>query len=186
MIPDDLHPFSSIEADRLEGPPPPGFDCAREAQNRFLYEHAWSDQLEALSTTYLYHVQGVVAAYATICMHSIELGTREKPRSIRYKQISAVQLAQLGVDRQFQGEGLGRRIIADMIGLARESGEYVGCRYLALDSRPDLVDWYAKSGFRINKVMQKRRIEAAAGARDRSELTVSMRFDLLDIPEPGF
>jgi GNAT superfamily N-acetyltransferase len=179
MTPGDLFPLPSIEGDRLEGPPPAGFDCARDAQNRFLYDSAWLDQQEAVSTTYLYYIQGLIAAYATVCMHGIVLGTRERPRSIRYKQVAAVHLAQLGVDRRFQGEGLGRRVIADMVGLARESSEFVGCRYLALDARPDLVGWYAKRGFRINKVMQKERIEAATGKRDPADIPVSMRFDLL-------
>jgi GNAT superfamily N-acetyltransferase len=180
MTPGDLFPLASIEGDRLEGPPPAGFDCARDAQNRFLYDCAWLDQQEAVSTTYLYYVQGFVAAYATVCMHAIVLGTRERPRSIRYKQVAAVHLAQLGVDRRFQGEGLGHRVIADMVGLARESSEFIGCRYLALDAHPDLIGWYAKRGFRINKVMQKQRIEAAAGKHDPADIPVSMRFDLLD------
>lgn len=177
---DDLIFLSALEGDRLAGPPPSGFDCAREAQNRFLYQQAWTDQEESISTTYLYSVQGVLAAYATVCMHAIILGTREKPRSIRYKQIPAVHLAQMGVDRRFQGTGMGRRILADVIRLARESSEFVGCRYLALDAIPDLLDWYARWGFRINKVVQKQRLEGAAGRVDQAELPVSMRFDLLD------
>ncbi len=181
---DDLFFLPSLEGDRMEGPPPSGFDCAREAQNLFFYQQAWPDQEESISTTYLYYVQGIVAAYATVCMHAIVLGTREKPRSIRYKQIPAVHLAQMGVDRRFQGTGMGRRVVADVIRLARESSEFVGCRYLALDAVPDLLDWYAYWGFRINKMMQKQRLDAAAGRVDPAELPVSMRFDLLDPAEP--
>lgn len=179
MSPDRSWFEGRITGDVLDEPPPLGFDCAREAQNRFLYQHAWPEQHEWLSTTYLYHVDGVLAAYASVCANAIVLGSREKPRSIRYKQIGAMKLAQLGVDRRFQGRGLGRSVVSDMISLAREVSEYVACRYIALDAQPDLVEWYSAQGFRINKTEQKQRIEAAAGRIDPLNLSVSMRFDLL-------
>jgi GNAT superfamily N-acetyltransferase len=169
-----------VTGDVLEEPPPGGFDCARESQNRFLYERAWPEQQDRHSTTYLYHVDGIMAAYASVCANSIVLGTREKPSSIRYKHIGVMKLAQLGVDHHFKGRGLGRFIVSDMIGLAREVSEYVACRYVALDAEPNLVDWYVAQGFRINRSEQRQRIEAAAGKRDAALVPVSMRFDLLD------
>jgi GNAT superfamily N-acetyltransferase len=162
---------------RLDGLPPLGFDCSRDAQTSFLYDRAWHDQQERLSTTYLYYVTGILAAYATVCMDALELGTRERLITIRYKMVSALKLAQLGVDRRFQGQGLGKLVVADVIALARDEAEKVGCRYVTLDAQPDLVRWYEGQGFKINKVMQKRRLDAAA-ARGPSEIPVSMRFDL--------
>lgn len=179
MPSDYSYPSRDITGTPLQGPPPPGFDCARDAQNRFLYGSAWTDQQEMLSITYLYYVQNIPAAYCTVLMSSIILGTREKPRSIPYKQIAALKVAQLGVDRRFQGGGLGRRVVGDMVGLAREEAADVGCRYVVLDAKPDLVSWYERQGFRINRRMQKDRVEAAAGTGQPQELAVSMRFDLL-------
>src|SRR5687767_13399896 len=112
MLPDLFFPPDSIVRRMLDAPPPAGFDCGRDAQNRFFYDWAWHDQQEGVSTTYLYYVQGILAAYATICMDSLELGSREKPKSIRHKEIAALKLAQLGVGRRFQGQGLGRMIVA--------------------------------------------------------------------------
>lgn len=170
-----------IEGHVLEGPPPVGFDCARHAQNRFRNERAWADQEELLSTTYLYRVEGRVAAYATVRMTGIVLGTREKPASIPYKQIAALHLVQLGVDRRFKGAGLGSYVVGDVIGLGWEVSEHVGCRYLALDAHPDLAGWYARQGFTINTTMQKQRIDASAGGESGATLPVSMRFDLLNL-----
>lgn len=155
---------------KLDGPPPPGFDCGREMQNDFLFQRAWEEQRERLSTTYLYYFRGILAAYATLCMDSLELGTREKSPKIRYRDVSALKLAHLGVHRLFQGAGLGRLVVGDVIAFAIDQSEEVGCRYVSLDAQPDLVDWYRKQGFRINKLMT------------RSPHTVSMRFDL---GEPG-
>src|ERR1700741_2124037 len=38
----------------LDGPPAIGFRCGVEEQDTFLYEHAWGDQQEGVSVTYLY------------------------------------------------------------------------------------------------------------------------------------
>lgn len=181
MYLDFLFAQQRIEGAILEGPPPGGFDCAREAQNRFLYERAWPEQEELLTTTYLYRLEGHVAAFATVCMTSIVLGTREKPASIRYTHVAALHLAQVAVDRRFQRTGLGSHVVGDIIGLGWEVSEDVGCRYLALDAEPGLVGWYQRQGFTINRTMQKQRMEAFADQERQQELPVSMRFDLLNL-----
>jgi GNAT superfamily N-acetyltransferase len=165
---------------KLDEPAPSAFDCAREEQNRFLHERAWRDQQAWLSTTYLYYEAGVVVAYATAAMDAVILGTREKPRSIPYKFISSLKVLQLGVDRRFQGQGVGSQVLIDIIALARAVAKQVGCRYVTLDAQPDLVTWYQSRGFQINRTWQKQRIEAAAGRTDATNLPVSMRFDLLE------
>lgn len=179
MLPDDSFSFSEIVAYPLAGEPPPGFDCGRETQNRFLYECAWRDQQERVSSTWLYYAKGLFIAYATVCLDAIPLGTREKPRTIRYKYIGALKLAQLGVDRRFHGSGLGTEVVADILDGARQAPVRFTCRYVTVDAQPDLVGWYGRRGFVINKLLQKQRLEAVAGKRDPADLAVSMRFDLL-------
>jgi GNAT superfamily N-acetyltransferase len=146
-------------------------------QNTFLYERAWVDQNERLSTTYVYFVFEVLAAFGTVCMHAIALGTREKPQTIPYRIVGALKLLQLGVDAAYQGQGLGLIVVTDMIELAIKLSARAGCRYVVLDARPELVSWYERQGFVINKVEQRTREEAAA-RRGTSTIPVSMRFDL--------
>lgn len=178
MDPDEPLLTDEVVVYRLEGEPPSDFDCGREAQNRFLHSLAWADQQEWLSCTYLHFVRGICVAYATVCMDALLLGTREKPKSIPYRFVGALKLAQIGVDRRFQGRGIGREVIADVVYLARHAAARYGCRYISLDAHPDLVGWYEKHGFVINKVAQKQRVEAFAGKTDPSQLPVSMRLDL--------
>jgi ribosomal protein S18 acetylase RimI-like enzyme len=182
MAPTESFSSDALVGRRMDEPPPRGFDCGREAQNRFLYDSAWSDQSERLSVTYLYYVSGLFAAYATALMNSVVLGSREKPKSISYKSIAALHLAQLGVDIRFQGWGLGSELLSDVTEFARQLSNSLGCRYVTLDAHPELVGWYEKHGFVINKLVQKQRIEAAAGKRPLDLLPVSMRFDLLAVP----
>lgn len=166
---------------RLDQPLLPRFDCGREMQNRFLREHAWDDQQEAISVTYLYFTAGIAYAYATVAMDAVSLGTRERPATIPYKNVGSLKLLQFAVDRRFHGRGLGRQVLRDVVALGREASSEVGCRYLTVDAQPDLVGWYQEQGFVVNRVAQKHRVEAAiAGGRDVEGLAVSMRFDLLD------
>lgn len=165
---------------KLNGNPPPGFDCGRDAQTSFLYDHALHDQLQRVSVTYLYRSRESLAAYTTVCMDAISLGKRERPSTIRYQDVAALKLAQLGVDRLFQRRGYGAMAVADVIALAIELSWYVGCRYVTLDAKPDLVEWYSGLGFEINQLKQKQRI-AAAAHRNPDEIPVSMRFDLREV-----
>ncbi|HEU0302017.1 MAG TPA: GNAT family N-acetyltransferase [Longimicrobium sp.] len=166
---------------KLDEPLPPPLDCGREMQNRFLRECAWRDQQEMVSVTYIYFATGIPVAFATVSMDTVQLGSRERPKSIPYRSIGAVKLLQLGVDRPFQGIGLGGQVLEDLVALAREGSKRHGCRYLTLDAQPDLVGWYQEQGFVINRVAQKQRVEAAiASGRPVEELAVSMRFDLID------
>lgn len=164
---------------KMEEPPEAGFRCGREEQDRFLYEYAWGDQQEGVSVTHLYYVYGILAGYATVLMDSILLGSRERGPKIRYKDVPALKLGQLGVHHTFQGSGLGSYIVAHVIELARRIAQEVGCRYVTLDAHPAIAKWYENQGFAFNKEHQKVRVrDAERQGREISTLAISMRFDL--------
>lgn len=167
----------------MDGPPESGFDCGRAEQTYFLYDFAWDDQRAMISVTYLYYFRGILAAYTTVCADSIPLSRRERDPSIRYREVSAIKLVQLGVRRVIQGGGIGRLAVADVLGLARDISLRVGCRYVTLDAQPDVVGWYESQGFRRNLYRQEQRIQdAVAHRRDPDTIAVSMRFDLRGQP----
>jgi GNAT superfamily N-acetyltransferase len=171
--------LESVEVDRLSGIPLASFDCGRDDQNHFFREQSWTDQVERLSTTYTFQVHGVTAAFATICMDALPLSRRERGPAIRYHHVSALKLAQLGVDRTFQGEGIGRAAVSFVLELAYDIGENVGCRYVTLDAQPELEEWYAARGFVKNRLAHEQRVaDAIRHQRDPAAIAVSMRFDL--------
>lgn len=167
-----------LEFRKLDGHPPLGFDCGRAEQNAFLYERAWVDQQESLSTTYLFLLEGVLTAYATVLMDSLPLSRSERG-AIPYRDVSALKLAQLGVSLDAQGRGIGTAVIGFATQLAEEVRERVACRYIALDAQPDLVKWYGRWGFVQNRLRQQERVEDALRyKRDPAGIPVSMRLDL--------
>jgi GNAT superfamily N-acetyltransferase len=129
--------------------------------------------------TYCYYLDEVLAAYAAVCMDAISLGKKERESDVRYSQVGAVKLAQLGVSVPFQHKGLGRRLLADVIGLARKVATEIGCRYVTLDAQPELERWYESLGFHRNHLRQTQRIlDALTQGREPERIAVSMRFDL--------
>jgi len=119
------------------------------------------------------------AGFVTLCMDSLPLSREERGAGIRYQWISALKLAQLGIDRRFQGSGLGRWVVGFVVDFATELSLRVGCRYVTLDAQPDLVSWYSAQGFRRNLLHQQQRMdEAIRHRRDPANTAVSMRFDI--------
>jgi GNAT superfamily N-acetyltransferase len=172
-----------LRAERLDGAPPPTFDCGRDEQNAHLHERAWEDQQQRLSTTYLFHRSGLPAGYVTVCMDSLPLARTEREPGIRYQHVSALKLAQIGIDLHFQGLGMGTDVVAFVVRLAWRVGEQVGCRYVTLDAQPDLVPWYARQGFIRNELFQQwRREDAIRHRRDPERIAISMRYDLRRAP----
>ena len=122
---------------------------------------------------------GILAGYAAILLDSLLLGSRERGPKLRYKDVPAVKLGQLGVHHAFQGSGLGSYIVAYVIEVARRISRQAGCRYVTVDARPGIVRWYEGMGFEFNKEHQKLRLrDAERQGRDLAMLAVSMRFDI--------
>lgn len=168
-----------MEALVIDGQPPAGFDCGREAQNVFLYARAWRDAKAGVTVTHLVFIKGLLAAYVTLLMDRIALGPSEKPKGVTWRLVPALKIAQLAVDRRFSGHGLGRLLIGFAVEYAREMRKLAGCRFVTLDAEPDLVGWYESMGFRGNLEEQAfRERRALETGRETASLPVSLRFDL--------
>jgi hypothetical protein len=89
------------------------------------------------------------------------------------------------VNRTFQGRSLGGLIVAEVIRLAREIADRIGCRYVTVDARHDLMGWYERGfGFERNRLMQEHRVERAVRrGHDPEHLAISMRFDIRKLDE---
>jgi GNAT superfamily N-acetyltransferase len=170
-----------MEMRTLDGPPPPGFDCGAADQNAFLYLRAWADACHGISVTHMLFIKGIPAAYVTLLSDRIQLGPKEKPKGVTYQFVPAMKVGQLGVDRRFAGQGLGRYMLGFVVQLATQFRGVFGCRYVTLDAEPHLIGWYESQGFRRNLEEQRHRL-ALAQSRGRpvDTLAVSMRFDLRD------
>ncbi len=182
-------PFSpsDIEMRAIDGPPPEGFDCGAEEQNRFLYERAWRDTRRGITVTHMLFIKGMLAAYVTIMSDRIRLGPRERPSGITYQLVPAIKIAQLAVDRRFSGFGVGSFLVGYVVQAARMVRSIIGCRYITLDAQTtSLTRWYEGQGFVRNKEEQVgREQDAVRRGKNPEDIAISMRFDLRDAIEDG-
>jgi hypothetical protein len=171
---------SEIELFPLEETAPSDFRCTRKEQQEFLHERAVTEQTDGFSVTYLGHARGVLVAYMTLAMDAIALQTKEKPRNeITLVRFPAMKLAQLAVDERWERRGIGKNMVALAVVLGLQLGQRVGCRYLTVDAKADLVDWYKRQQFKVNRIARKEQDERAEKRGVRAEdLPSSMRFDL--------
>ena len=171
---------ADIQLFPLEGNAPMDFRCRRAEQNDFFHHHASSDQSDGFSVTYLGHVQGVAAAFMTLAMDAVPLQTKEKPRSdTSIVRFPAIKLAQLAVDERWEGRGIGRHMVSLAVAIGLDLRTRIGCRYLTVDAKRDVIEWYAAQEFKVNKLHNKELIERAEKRKvDVNDLPLSMRLDL--------
>jgi GNAT superfamily N-acetyltransferase len=178
-----------IEIDKLDQRPRADFDCGRKEQNDYFIDWSIKDQEQGLSVTYLLKIKGEQAGFVTITMDEIPLRWRELPKDIRFTRLPATKLAQMGVHKGFAKQGLGQLLVSFAIRKAKELSNEIGCRFVTLDAKTDIVKWYEEQGFMPNnKDNEERQREAEQREKDLAEkeqrpprpisIPVSMRIDL--------
>jgi len=93
------------------------FDCGEEALNNFLKENAWQSQQRKNTFTFVCLEKNSVIAYyslaVSIFMHQAALDrTAGKPRTY---SIPVLQISRLAVDKQKQGQKIGKHILRDAL-----------------------------------------------------------------------
>jgi GNAT superfamily N-acetyltransferase len=128
------------------------FDCGDEAVTRFLREKALQDQERDLSRTMvlagLPESPNRIIGYHTLVMSQVrqEEIPNDKPKITR--GIPVILLGQIGIDMNFQGQGLGDLLLTDAQARVDEISRKVGIRALMLDARNEkLAKWYESRDF---------------------------------------
>ena len=156
------------------------FNSTDAELNDFLLEEAKAYQEELLAVTYLVldkHTERI-AAYYSLLNDTIRFGIDDKavrnrinrriPHSKQRNSYPAIKLGRLAVDKQYVGEGLGKRILFD-IAYRYSNGHGSGCRFITVDAVTSAVGFYEHFGFRL------------FSAQDAEEDTRQMYFDLKSV-----
>jgi GNAT superfamily N-acetyltransferase len=128
------------------------FDCGEPALNDFLQRHARQSHDKGASKTFLAisNVDGrTILGFYSLCPASIEF-TRA-PETIRKglgrHDLPVFRLARLAVDRQFQGHGLGGRLILAAGRRCLLAAAEVGGLALLIDAKNErAAHWYSSYG----------------------------------------
>jgi GNAT superfamily N-acetyltransferase len=106
--------------------PRAAFSSGQPAVDAWLAERAWQNQEKHLSVTrVLLDPRGVIAGYYTLATGQVDLGELppELAKKLPRRAVPVAVLAWLGVDRRFQGQGLGTRLLAQALGDCHRAGK---------------------------------------------------------------
>lgn len=127
------------------------FDSGEPVLDDWLRRRAWANQVLAASRTYVVCPVGSarVAGYFALSMGQIL--AQEVPGAMRRsmpRAIPAVVLARLAIDRPFQGKGLGRAMLADVVLRAQVASMEVLARLVIVHAiSPAAEAFYVHHGF---------------------------------------
>ena len=156
------------------------FNSTDAELNDFLLEEAKDYQKELLAVTYIVVDKQTerIAAYYSLLNDTIRFGEGDKavrnrinrriPHSKQRNSYPAIKLGRLAVDKQYAGEGLGKRLLYD-IAYRYSSGYGSGCRFVTVDAVTSALGFYEHFGFKL------------FSAKDAEEDTRQMYFDLKNV-----
>jgi GNAT superfamily N-acetyltransferase len=172
-----------LDIHKLDSEPPTDFCCGSDDQDTFLHDHAWADQQNGLSTTYLAYRDGICVGYITVLGDAIDIPRHAWPAGARFGRYGASKIAQVAVDRRHTGRKYGEQLVTFAVMHALWVSRAMAVRYVVLDSVPERVKWYEKLDFRVHKPEQKvRRQDARRRGKNPDEIPVRMYYDLNKVP----
>lgn len=120
------------------------FDCGNDDVNTFLKEKANNQERDKITKIYAVQFKLQVIAYSALFCSHYYLELPDQEHAFR---VPGICLGQLGVDRQFQGKGLGALLIKHSISIANKINEYAACRIIYCEAFDNAIDFYEKYRF---------------------------------------
>ena len=94
-----------------------------------------------------------IIGYITLSAASIKKVTLNKNKS--YEDIPVLRLARLAVDKNYQKQGIGKKLLKFSIQKALELKDSFGCIGIVVDAKEEAVGFYKKYGFIEINSMEK-------------------------------
>jgi GNAT superfamily N-acetyltransferase len=128
------------------------FDCGVDDMNRYLKEQARQDAAKGLSRTFvnLDDDHTTIIGFYTLVMNELSFENIPNEKRLSRYPAPVVLLAQLAVDKAFQGRRIGEHLLYDAQARVIEIAENVGVYAMTLDARePSLCAYYAQHRFKM-------------------------------------
>ena len=159
----------------------------------FLKENALKEQLEQANVSHVAIEKDTkkVIGYVTTLTDKLRVSTKEKGDmhlTSKYYDFPSIKVGRLAVDKNHENKKVGTILLQFVRGLALESSENVGCRFLIVDSYPKSVDFYLKNDFIKNLIQDQRKTKIVKENSEDEPIidpkysrdTISLRYDLLN------
>lgn len=133
------------------------FDCEDANVNRWLSRFALQGQTSGQARTYVIHESGQVIAFYSIATGSIrsEQATERTRKGLGKYPIPIILLAQLGVDKEHKGKGLGKALLKDALVKSLTVADHIGARAVVVDaSSENARSFYEGFGFERSPISE--------------------------------
>lgn len=125
------------------------FDCGKPTLNAWFVRHAWKNQKNGASRTYVIEEQGEIVAYMTLAAGEIQRDFLPKGKQRNMPDpVPVILLAQLAVDNAHQGKGLAKTLLAAAFSYSVKASDIIGG--FALLTHPlneEIRSFYERWGF---------------------------------------
>lgn len=126
------------------------FDSGSGPIDRWLKTKARAAVFQRTAKVFVVCQSDEVVGYFALA--SSRLNISELPEPLRENlpnhPIPVVLLARLGIDRKYQGNGLGKALVADAVSRVLASNENVAAFALVTNAKPESRSFYSKIGFK--------------------------------------
>ncbi len=160
------------------------FRCREPDLTEFLIEDALGNQAARLSVTRIVSVEGRIAGFFTLtndCIIRKGINDGDGEEWYPYPHYPAVKIARLATHQDYEGRGIGRAMLVKTVAIAMRLSQYVGCRMITVDSKPDSEGFYMKYGFQ--RALMERKKDTVPLYRDFYQLQLTLQ--LSQIFDPG-
>ncbi|MDD4138334.1 MAG: GNAT family N-acetyltransferase [Methanoregula sp.] len=127
------------------------FSCGHADLDEFLIEDSMEYQQERLSVTRLAYSNSEIVGFFTLvadCIDAKQVAPEDGRQGYPYRKYPAIKIARLGTSKKHQRNGVGSRMLREILALTIMISEYVGCRIITVDAKPGSVGFYEKFGFK--------------------------------------
>lgn len=125
------------------------FSCGEEALDTYLKTRARKEMDHHIAVVYVLcdTQEGRIAGYYTLGSLSVELPEDVKRGLAKYSQYPATLIGRLAVDKNYQGQGLGGRLLLDALGRALAGSRAVAAYAVITDAKNEPAqDFYSRYG----------------------------------------
>ena len=127
------------------------FDSGEIVLDDWLRQRAWPNLQSAASRTYVVCPTGSLKIVGYFALSMGQILAQETPGSVRRnmpRHIPAVTLGRLAIDRAWQGRGLGRALLADVVRRALRASSEVSARLIVVHAISTAAEaFYLRHGF---------------------------------------
>ena len=118
--------------------------------DRFFQRYAGQNQFRHhIGTTYILLTGNKIVGFITVSAGEIavdDLPSQSRSRLPEYP-LPVMRIARLAIDKQFQGLGLGKKILRFSFELALDMKSHYGCVGVVVDAKQESINFYHKLGF---------------------------------------